>query len=94
MKNDKIKDDIRNLLLSKGYVVSNQSTRILTKIREMEIPDAETGYIRILETKIKYRFGKNNLQKFSDGIKRYSVPFSRIEIKEGKIKKKTENIEV
>ena len=73
---EKIKEDIRNLLLSKGFNESAYSGRILHH------PN--------IELEIKYRFGKNNFQKFRHGIKVFSIPFSRLEIKDGKISKKIE----
>ena len=78
MSTHEIKNDIWNLLLSKGFKISTHSAKILHHP----------------EQAIKYRFGKNNLQKFRGGIKVASVPFSRLEIKDGKITKKTQKIKI
>lgn len=76
MNREKIKEDIRNLLLSKGFKESSHSIKILHHPTE----------------EIKYRFGKNNFQKFRHGTKVFSIPFSHLEIRDGKITKKPEKI--
>lgn len=82
-KTHEIKNDIWNLLLSKGYNLSSHSNKIL-KLLDPKYPGME----------IKYRFGKNNLQKFRSGLKVASIPFSRLEIRDGKITKKVKKIKI
>lgn len=82
-KTQETKEAIWNNLISRGYKLSSHSNKIL-RFPDPKYPGEE----------IKYRFGKNNLLKFRMGSKVASVPFSRLEIKDGKIVKKAEKVKV
>lgn len=78
----KIREDIWNLLKSKGYKESAHSGNILKK--DVEVTrKIDNSKIKLT---IKYKFGKNNLQKFHAGFKKYSISFKDLTISpEGKI---------
>lgn len=77
------KEQIWNLLPTKGYEISNHSDRILKQRIEIT-----TGDGRKLSVVSKYVFGKNNLQKFHDTVKKFSIPFCHLTIINGKITRK------
>jgi len=80
----KIKQEIWDLLLSRGYKISPHSNLILKRF--VEIEDSKTG--RKSEREVKYKFGSNNLQKFIGGVKRYSISYKRLDIIGDKITNK------
>jgi len=77
----KIKEEIWNMLLAKGFKVSAHSNKVLKKDIEVMKKDSSVK----LSVIVKYKFGKNNLQKFHDDFKKYSIPFKHLDIKDGKI---------
>lgn len=78
----KIREDIWNLLKSKGFRESTHSRNILKK--DIDVTrKIDNSKIKLT---VKYKFGKNNLQKFHDEFKKYSIPFKNLKISdEGKI---------
>ena len=87
-KKKNIREEIWDLLVSKGYEVSSHSSVILKKEFEVNRTDHSTGKPMKTVFVRKYRFGKNNLQKFTGSIKGWSIPFCRLVVREGKIAKK------
>lgn len=92
-----IREQIWELLLSKGFRESAHSSKILKKeieitslaeLGDATVIDGEGKLIRMEKLVVKYKFGANNLQKFYGDNKRWSVPFCRLTIKDGKITKK------
>ena len=82
-----IKEQIWNLLVLKGFKVSSHSNIILRKEIEVKNPDIKSEHLTISHI-IKYKFGSNNLQKFTNNFKNYSIPFCHLTIIDGKITKK------
>lgn len=76
-----IREDIWNLLKTKGFKESTHSGNILKKDIEVILHNSTQKS----KMTIKYKFGKNNLQKFHDEFKKYSIPFKHLDIKDGKI---------
>lgn len=64
-----IRTQIWDLLKSKGYIESNRSTKILSKVSD--------------GIAVKYKFSANNLQKFRGDFKLWSVPFCCLCINDG-----------
>ncbi len=84
-----IREQIWGLLKSKGFEKSSHSNKILKKQIEVRNPDSQSEYPTRTVT-LKYRFGANNLQKFTGDFKNYSIPFCRLTVVDGKITKKKE----
>jgi len=76
-----IREEIWDLLKSKGFKESAHSGKILRKDVEIMKKDSLVK----LSITVKYKFGKNNLQKFHDEFKKYSIPFKHLSIVDGKI---------
>lgn len=77
----KIRKEIWELLLEKGFKESSRSGKILKKEIIITRDDITTKY------KIKYIFGKINLKKFKGDFKVYSIPYKYLSLKDGKITK-------
>ncbi len=85
-----IRDQIWELLKSKGFRESSHSDKILKKQITIKNPDGFPNSPATVEITVKYKFGANNLQKFIGGFKKYSIPFCRLTVENGKITKKKE----
>lgn len=92
-----IREQIWDMLLSKGFRESSHSSRILKKEVTASVParlgeadaiEKDGKPVRRVNIVVKYVFRKNNLQKFKGGFKAYSIPFCKLTIKDGKITKK------
>jgi hypothetical protein len=76
-----IREEIWDLLKSKGFKESAHGRKILKK----DVEVTRTVDNSKIKLTIKYKFGKNNLYKFYGGLKKYSIPFKHIGIVDGRI---------